>query len=151
MTILKGTVYNMVGYNKKIIRGDFIMLKREMLGKKVWGVAGVTDDTDRYGYKIWKILKEHGYKAHGINPRIKELEGEQIFKSVKAVPEFMDVLSMVVGPEIALKTLDEAKEKGIEYIFFQPGSYNDEVIAKAEELGFKYLVDDCIYATLAEK
>jgi hypothetical protein len=55
---------------------------------------------------------------------------------------------MVVSPKISLTTLEEAKELGIEYIFFQPGTYNDEVIEKAKELGFKYLTKDCIYATL---
>ncbi len=126
-------------------------IKQEMLDKKVWAVAGLTDKTDRYGYKIWKILKEHGYKAYGVNPRLDELEGEKVYDSVKDIDEKVDVLDMVVGPKIAIKTLEEAKDAGIEYIFFQPGSYDDEVVKKAEELGLKYLTGDCIYATLRDQ
>lgn len=127
---------------------DMMKNKEDMLKKKIWVVAGVTGRKERFGYKIWKILKEHNYKTYGVNPNYDEIEGEKIYHSVLDLPEKVDVLDMVVGPKIAMKTLDEAKEAGIEYIWFQPGSFNDEVIAKAKELDFKILYDDCIYATL---
>ena len=122
--------------------------KEEMLEKKIWAVSGVTAKRQRYGYKIWKILKEHGYTAYGVNPNYDELEDEKIYHSLAEIPEKVEVLDMVVGPNIAIKTLDDAKEAGIEYIWFQPGSYNDEVIGKAEKMNFKILYNDCVYATL---
>lgn len=125
-----------------------VNVKEEMLNKKVWAVAGVTERKDRYGYKIWKKLKEKDYETYGINPNYEEIEGEKIYSSVKDIPVKIDVLDMVVAPKIGMKTLDEAKEAGVEYIWFQPGSFNDEIIAKAKELEFKILYDDCIYAVL---
>ncbi len=123
-------------------------IKQELLDKMVWAVVGATDKTDRYGYKIFKKLKEHDYTTYGIHPKLEELDGDKIYKNLTDLPEKIDVVDMVVGPNIAIGVLEEAKELGIEYIFFQPGSYNEEVIKKAEELGLKYLEDDCIYATL---
>lgn len=125
-----------------------VNIKEEMLEKKVWAVAGVTERKDRYGYKIWKKLKEHDYETYGINPNYDEIEGDKIYHSVKDIPKKIDVLNMVVAPKIGMKTLDEAKEAGIEYIWFQPGSFNDEIIARAKELEFKILYDDCIYVVL---
>lgn len=130
---------------------DFKIVKEEMLGKKNWAVVGVSEKKDRWGYKIWKKLKEHNYKAYGVSPNYEELEGEKIYSSVTEIPEKIDVLDMVVSPKIAMNILDEAKAANIEYIFFQPGTYNDKVIEKAESLAFKYLVDDCIYAILRSK
>lgn len=127
-----------------------VNVKEEMLNKKVWAVAGVTERKDRYGYKIWKKLKEKDYETYGINPNYEEIEGEKIYSSVKDIPVKVDVLDMVVAPKIGMKTLDEAKEAGVEYIWFQPGSFNDEIIAKAKELEFKILYDDCIYAVLMQ-
>lgn len=127
-----------------------VNIKEEMLEKKVWAVAGVTERKDRYGYKIWKKLKEHDYETYGINPNYEEIEGEKIYPSVNDIPVKIDVLDMVVAPKIGMKTLDEAKEAGVEYIWFQPGSFNDEIIAKAKELEFKILFDDCIYAVLMQ-
>lgn len=122
--------------------------KEEMLEKKIWAVSGVTGRKERFGYKIWKILKENGYTTYGVNPNYDELEDEKIYHSLVDIPEKIEVLDMVVGPNIAIDTLDDAKDAGIEYIWFQPGSYNDEVIAKAESMDFKILYDDCIYAEL---
>lgn len=122
----------------------------EMLGKKVWAVAGVTAKKDRYGYKIWKKLKEHGYKAYGINPNYEEIEGEKIYSSLNDLPESIDVLDMVVSPKIGMKTLEEAKEVGIKYIWFQPGSHNDEILNRAKELGFT-TIENCVYAVLKGK
>ncbi len=127
---------------------DANKLKNEMLEKKSWVVVGVTAKKDKFGYKIWKILKEHNYNTFGVNPNYEEIEGEKIYHSVKDLPVKVDVLDMVVPPKISIKTLEEAKEVGIEYIFFQPGTYNEEVVQKCEELGLEYLLDDCIYATL---
>ena len=45
--------------------------------KKLWVVAGVTAKKDRFGYKIWKILKDHSYEAYGVNPNYDEIEGEK--------------------------------------------------------------------------
>ncbi len=123
-------------------------LKKQMLEMKSWVVVGVTANKDKYGYKIWKTLRQHDYNTFGVNPNYDEIEGEKIYHSLKDLPEKVQVLDMVVPPKIAIKTLEEAKESGIEYIFFQPGTYNKEVVAKAEELELKYLLDDCIYATL---
>ncbi|NLV89415.1 MAG: CoA-binding protein [Tissierellia bacterium] len=126
-------------------------IKEEMLQKKLWVVAGVTAKKDRFGYKIWKILKDHNYEAYGVNPNYDEIDGEKVYHSVKDLPKKVEVLDMVVRPNIALKTLEEAKEANIEYIWFQPGSYNEEVIEKAKELGFKILYGDCVYAALKQK
>ncbi|NLN14951.1 MAG: CoA-binding protein [Tissierellia bacterium] len=130
---------------------DYKKNRDEMLEKKVWAVVGVTAKKDRFGYKIWKILKKHGYVAYGVNPNYDEIEGEKIYHSLKEIPEKVEVVDMVVAPRHSINSLEEAKELGIEYIFFQPGSYNDEVVEKAEELGLKYVINDCVYAILKRK
>lgn len=123
-------------------------IKEEMLSKKIWVVAGVTANKDKFGYKIWKTLKDYDYETYGVNPNYDEIEGDKIYHSVMDLPVKVDVLDMVLPPKISINILDEAKAAGIEYIWFQPGTYNDEVINKAKDLGFKILYDDCVYATL---
>lgn len=130
---------------------DYKKNKDEMLEKKIWAVVGVTAKKDRYGYKIWKALKKHGYEVYGINPNYDEIEGEKIYHHLKELPVKADVVDVVVTPRHGANTIDEAKELGIEYIFFQPGSYDEELLEKANELGLKYVIKDCIYATLKSK
>lgn len=119
-----------------------------MLDKKNWAVIGVTSNKDKYGYKIWQKLKEHGYKVYGVNPKYSFIDQEKVYSSLKDIPEKINVIDLVVPPNVSLKILGEAKEMDIEYIWFQPGTFNDKVIQKAKDLNFKILYNDCILATL---
>ena len=126
------------------------MIKKEMLDKKVWAVVGVTPNKEKYGYKIWKKLLDHGYETYRINPKYDYIQEEKIYTSLKEVPKKIDVIDLVVPSKVSLKTLEEAKELDIDYMWFQPGTYDDKVIEKATELGFKILYNECILATLNE-
>lgn len=126
-------------------------LKEKMMNSKTWAVVGVTKKKERYGYKIWKILKEHDYKVYGVSPNYDEIEGDKLYKSVSDLPKDVDVIDMVVSPKIGMDVLDRIKEAGIGYVFFQPGTYNEEIIKKADKLELEYLIDDCVYATLRNK
>lgn len=122
-------------------------LKDEMFKKEVWAVIGITDKTERFGYKIPKLLEEKNYRVYGVNPKLDELEGIKVYKNLSQVPEKIDVINMIVNPKFAKTYLEEAKELGIKNVFFQPGSYQEETIEYAKELGFN-IVTDCVYASL---
>lgn len=122
-------------------------LKDEMFKEEVWAVIGITDKTERFGYKIPKLLEEKNYKVYGVNPKLDELEGIKVYKNLSQVPEKIDVINMIVNPKFAKTYLEEAKELGIKNVFFQPGSYQEETIEYAKELGFN-IVTDCVYASL---
>ena len=119
-----------------------------MLEKKNWAVVGATPDKDKFGYKIWKKLIEHDYNTYGVNPKYDSIEDLKIYDSLKDIGKEIDVIDVVVPPKITLNLLDEAKELGIEYIWFQPGTFNGEVIRKAKNLDLKISYDDCVLATL---
>lgn len=127
------------------------MLRDEMLNKKTWAVVGVTDKKEKFGYKIFKKLIEHGYEAYGINPKYDFIDGEKIYPALKSVPKKVDVVDVVVPPKVTLNLLDEIHELGIENVWFQPGTYDEEVVEKAKKLGLKMVYDDCVYARLVEK
>lgn len=123
-------------------------IKGEMLKLKRWAIVGATNNKEKYGYKIWKLMPDYGYKVFGVNPNYNEIEGQKIYKSLSDIDEKIDVVSVVVNPRLSLRLLDEVKKLGIRYVFFQPRTYNDKVLKKADDLGLYYIIDDCIYATL---
>lgn len=124
-------------------------VKEEMLKKKIWAVIGATPDTEKFGYKIFKKLKEKGYRVYGINPKYPELEGAQLYSSIKDLPETPDCVNMVVNHKLSLAALDEIHAAGIEYVWFQPGTFDEMVIDKAEALGMKIVFYDCVLVALA--
>ncbi|MCC5911613.1 MAG: CoA-binding protein [Clostridiaceae bacterium] len=124
--------------------------KKIMLEKKVWAVIGVTPDTEKFGYKIYKKLKDHNYKVYGINPKYDEVEGDKIYASLKDLPEKPECVDMVVGPKVSKSVLKEIKEAGIEYVWFQPGTFDEEVIDLAEEYNLNIVYYDCVLVALGE-
>lgn len=124
------------------------MNKKEMLEKKVWAVVGATNNKEKFGYKIWKKLKDNGYEVYPVNPKYDNIDGETCYPTLKDLPKTPDVVDFVVPPKVTLKGVDLAHELGIEYLWFQPGTADEEVIDKAESLGKKIVFHDCVLVAL---
>jgi len=122
--------------------------KEEMLNHKRWVVVGVTPNEEKFGYKIFKTLKQHQYDVMGINPKYKEVEGEAVYASLDELPSTPECISVVVPPAVSMKLVEEAAEQGIVYIWFQPGTFDNEVLKKAEELNLKTVYHECVLVTL---
>jgi len=122
--------------------------KKEMLSKKIWAVIGATPDSKKFGYKIYKKLKDSGYTVYGINPNYDNLEGDKIYSSLKDLPEKPECVDMVVNPKVSKAVLMEVEELGIEYVWFQPGTFNKDVISVAEEKNLNIVYNDCVLVAL---
>ncbi|MEG1255558.1 CoA-binding protein [Clostridium sp.] len=120
----------------------------EMLNLKRWALLGATSDETRFGYKIFRLLEDKGYTVYGINPKYDFIDGIKIYKSIDELPEIIDGVNIIVSPKVALNALPKIKAKGIKNLWFQPGSFNDEVIDKAKELGFNIELEDCMHIEL---
>lgn len=123
--------------------------KKDMLDKKIWAVIGATAKKDKYGYKVWKKLEQHGYETYPINPNYEEIEGKKCYKSLKDLPIKPDVINFIIPPSAILDVLPTAKEIGIKYLWLQPGAANEEVVLKAEELGFNIAYNVCVLMELS--
>lgn len=127
------------------------MNKEQMLALPNWAVVGATPKKDRFGYKIWKQMQDAGYTVYGVNPGYEEIDGQKIYADLTEIPGPVDAIDMIVNPKLVPEVLKTAKELGIQNIFFQPGSYTDETLALAEEMGFSFIDGDCVYASLKRK
>ena len=59
----------------------------EFLALPRYAVVGVSADRKKYGYKIWRSLREKGYTVYPINPRYDDIEGERCYRSLAEVAE----------------------------------------------------------------
>jgi uncharacterized protein len=123
---------------------------KEMLKRKIWVVVGVTIDTEKFGYKIYQKLKKHGYKVYGVNPKYDEINGEKMYQTIKELPEKPDCVSMVVNPKVSSIILEEIKELGIPFVWFQPGAYNDDIIDQCGVYDLDVVYGHCILVTLGD-
>jgi predicted CoA-binding protein len=124
-----------------------MMLEEQLLEKKVWAVVGANEDPDKYGNMIFKKLLSRGYTVYPVNPKYESIEGNQCYKDLSSLPQKPEVIDMVVSPKRGRPVLEEAARLGIEYIWFQPGTYDDELLEYTKSLGLQYVLA-CVLVAL---
>jgi len=125
------------------------MTIKNALAEKVWAVIGATHKTDKFGYKIYKCLKEHGYEVYPVNPNVTSIDGDTCYPSLSALPVVPSVVDFVVPEAAGLAAVDECKQLGIKTIWLQPGADKPAVLAKAKEVGLDY-IQDCVLVQLQD-
>lgn len=111
------------------------MTKEQALQCKKWAVVGATDNKDKFGFKIYRKLKAHGYEVYPVNPGLNEVLGDKCYAKLSDIPVKIDVVDFVVNEKIGLTVLQEMQELGITTAWLQPGADSKAVIDKAQELG----------------
>ncbi|KAH6632339.1 CoA binding domain-containing protein [Chaetomium tenue] len=103
-----------------------------------FAVVGASTNTEKYGYKVFKWYVTHGLSVTPINPGSPaiEVDGKEIptvgsLSALQDAPETS--VSIITPPHVTQKALEEAKGLGIQAVFLQPGTFNDDVLAYARE------------------
>jgi len=122
-------------------------IKGKTLNFKNWAVVGATNKKNKYSYKIVKTLKENGYNVYPINPEFEEIAGLKCYDKLSSVEHNIDVVDLIVKPEIGIKIMKEIKELKIENVWLQPGARSKEIKKFAAENKIN-IVEDSIYKSL---
>lgn len=119
--------------------------QKVMIDKKfIYAIIGASNNPEKYGHKVMRDLLDGGYEVIPINPKDGEILGQKAYATIAEVPEKVDVAIMIVPSEIGLQVLPQIKEKGINKVWFQPGSESEEQIAYCKENNIQYIAGACI-------
>ncbi|UWG96362.1 CoA-binding protein [Dehalobacter sp. DCM] len=121
--------------------------EESMLAKKVWAVVGATQNPQKYGYKLYRKLKNRGYTVYPVNPVYPDIDGDVCFPKLSSLPQVPEVINMVISPKKGSEILEEAAKLGVKNIWFQPGTYDDELIALCNKLEIDYVLG-CVLISL---
>jgi predicted CoA-binding protein len=98
-------------------------------------VIGASNQRRKFGNKAVRAFQRRGYVVYPINPHASEIEGLAVFRSVLDVPDAIDMATMYVPPRVGRLVIAELAEKGIVEVWFNPGSADADLIARARALG----------------
>lgn len=112
---------------------------------KTIAVFGVSQDSSKYGYKIFHTLLQKGFKVYGINPKGGQVDGQNLYVLAADVPGIIDVAIMVIPPAALLGAVEQCKAKGVKEIWFQPGAQEDSAFVLATAAGIR-AVNACFMA-----
>ncbi len=100
-------------------------------------VIGASNKPQRYSYQVIMLLKDNGHKVYPIHQRIKEIEGADVFPSIKDISDDIDTVTMYVGRDVSDLIGDDIIEKRPGRIIFNPGTENPNLENKAQKEGIK--------------
>ncbi|HJP19679.1 MAG TPA: CoA-binding protein [Nitrospinota bacterium] len=98
-------------------------------------VIGASQDREKFGNKAVRAYIKHSDTVYPVNPNSPEIEGIPAYKSVLDIPDDLDRITIYLPPERTITVLKEIAKKRAKEIFLNPGSENNAVVRKAEELG----------------
>jgi predicted CoA-binding protein len=123
---------------------DSELIKRAVKKENIIAVVGASNNPSKYGYRIYKDLKDAGYKVYPVNPKEEQIQGDRAYSNIGALPEKPDVVDIVTPPQATEKIVREAADQRIDIVWMQPGAESKEAIDYARQNGIGVIHSACI-------
>jgi uncharacterized protein len=123
---------------------DIAKLRRILRDSRTLAVVGLSANWYRPSYFAAKYMQEHGYRVIPVNPMYDEVLGEKCYKSLRDVPEKVDIVDCFRKSEEILSLADDAIAIGAKVLWMQLGVQNAEARRKAEAAGLEVVENRCV-------
>lgn len=102
---------------------------------KTIAIIGASTDRRKYGNKAVRAFRDGGWTVYPVNAKAPEIEGLKAYASITEVPGPIDRVSMYVPPAVGATMLEAIAARRPDELYFNPGSEDAAVLAKAIALG----------------
>jgi uncharacterized protein len=123
---------------------DINTLRRILRESHVLAVVGLSADWYRPSYFAAKYMQEHGYRVIPVNPKYESILGERCYKSLRDIPEKVDLVDIFRKTQDVMPIAEEAIAIGAKVLWQQLGVKNDAAAQKARAAGLEAVMDRCV-------
>jgi len=123
---------------------DINSLRRILRENRVIAVVGLSADWFRPSYFAAKYMLEHGYRVIPVNPKYPEILGQRCYKSLRDVPEKIDIVDIFRKTQDVMPIAEEAIAVGAKVLWQQLGVKNEQAAARARAAGLDAVMDRCV-------
>jgi len=123
---------------------DIDKLRRILRNNRTLAVVGLSANWYRPSYFAAKYMQEHAYRVIPVNPMYEEVLGEKCYKSLRDIPEKIDIVDCFRKSEEIPALADDAIAIGAKVLWMQLGVRNAEARARAEAAGLQVVEDRCV-------
>ena len=113
-------------------------------------VIGIKDGSDPAApaFAIPSMLRSRGIRIHGVNPRVREFQGEPVVPRIASVSERVDVVEIFCRSENVPDHADEIlalpPERRPSVVWMQTGIRNEGAARRLTEAGIDVVMDRCL-------
>jgi predicted CoA-binding protein len=108
------------------------------MSKRV-AVIGASNDRHKFGNKAVRAYAQQGYAVFPVNPHETTIEGHRAYPSVLDVPGDIDIATVYVHADVGIAIMEQLARKGVPEVWLNPGADDDDVVARARELGLNII------------
>jgi predicted CoA-binding protein len=123
----------------------------DFLASKVFALAGVSNNKDKFGNYIYDELVKKEIKTYPVNPNLTEYKGVKCYQTLDSLPEKVDALICSVKPDAVLKLLEDAQKNEIKKVWLQQGSESKEAIEFCNQHNMNVVSKRCLMMFLADE
>jgi len=117
----------------------------EFMAQKTLAVAGVSRNVNKFGYRVYKELKDKGYTVYPVNPNAESIEGDACYATLAALPETPSGLVIITPPAQSEQLVRDAAKAGITHVWMQQGAQSAAAVQFCEDNGIHYVAGECIF------
>jgi len=123
---------------------DSDKVRRILRRVRTIAVVGLSAQWHRPSYFAAKYLQEHGYRVIPVNPGYPEILGEKCYKSLREIPEKVDVVDCFRRSAEIPAIADDAIAIGAKVLWMQLSVENGDARRKAEAAGLEVIENRCM-------
>lgn len=123
---------------------DINTLRRILHDAKTIAVVGLSADWFRPSFFAAKYMQEHGYRVIPVNPKYPEILGEKCYRSLRDIPEKVDMVDVFRKTADVLPIAEDAIAIGAKVLWQQLGVQNEAAAAKAQAAGLETVMNRCV-------
>jgi uncharacterized protein len=116
----------------------------EFLGSQPIALVGVSRNPKKFGYAVFKELREKGMKIIPVNPEATEIMGEKSYPNVKVLPPDIKGIIILTKKDKTASIVRDAKERGIKQIWIQQMADSKEAIDELKNTDINFITGECI-------
>lgn len=107
-------------------------------------IVGRSNDHYYTSYQVGEYLIEQGFTVYNVNPNIEEVDGEDVYDSLKDLPGPVDIVNVFRKSVFLPQIVEDAIAIGAKTVWAQEGVFDDEARQRALGAGLNYAENLCI-------
>ena len=102
-----------------------------------FAILGMSRSRKNFAWTIYDGFVKSGMPVFPVHPSGGEIKGVRFYDSLAALPRKVEAAVVSLNVSKADHLLSRLKENGVKKIWFQQGSYDNNVLKKADDLEFE--------------
>ncbi|AQW83896.1 CoA-binding domain protein [Campylobacter pinnipediorum subsp. pinnipediorum] len=107
-------------------------------------IVGLSPDENKDSNMVASYLQKQDFKIYPIYPKMDEILGEKVYRSLNKIQDNIDIVVMFRKAEFAETLVDEVIQKGAKTLWLQLDIINDKAKEKALQNNINFVQNRCI-------